>query len=101
MNKLAFAAIAALALTAATSAFADDQVIQLGHGATVVVGANQASDSANSLAAGSVIQTGHGAAVVLAAGPTVVSTGAQLARNGETAPAGTVISFGPARYTVG
>ena len=44
MNKFAFAAVAALALTAATSAFADEQVIQLGHGATIVVGASQASD---------------------------------------------------------
>jgi hypothetical protein len=67
MNKFAFAAVAALALTAATSAFADPQVVQLGHGATIVVGANQASGStgnAGNLAEDQVIQTGHGAAVL-------------------------------------
>lgn len=103
MNKFAFAAVAALALTAATSAFADDQLVNVGHGAAVVVHADQASAPAGNLAGDyETVNYGGPGTVELLAGPAVVSKGAtELVRSGDTVTNQTVVSVGLGRYIIG
>lgn len=102
MNKFAFAAVAALALTAATSAFANDQVVQTGHGAAIVVHADQASTAAGNLSGDTATLNYGPTTMPLLAGTAVVSRGAtELVRNGDVGPNQNVVSIGPGRYTLG
>jgi hypothetical protein len=102
MNKFAFAAVTALALTAATSAFAGE-VVQTGHGAAVMTHADQGSAPAGNLTGQEfTVNYGGPGTVDLLPGTAVVSTGStQLIRNNDANPSQSVVSLGLGRYIIG